>query len=198
LQNILRKTISETPGASAVLNPDGTFKSTTPAEAALPNKANSQSSGVTTRKRSREAESMTQLNPPKKAKVAYKIANFRYHGGDFEPVTNAQTIWERKYSDLPPPQQAIKDMAFASAMRLAVFLAEDRNHTREQNYKLEERTKRLKAQLAKYEGKKTVVISKKRKRSFGLKIGEEGKVINDDDEKDKDFRPLHHRKVSSI
>ena len=61
----------------------------------------------------------------------------------------------------------------------------------------------MKAQLAKYEGKKTVAVPKKRKRSFGRKVGEEGndseEVINDDDEKDKNFRPSkRHRKVSPI
>jgi hypothetical protein len=188
LQEVLRKSIGETPGASTVLNLDGTFKSTTPTNGALPNKTTPTSSPVMTRKRSREAELNPESNKPKKSKIASKIANFPYKGGDLEPKTSAQTIWERKYNTLPPPQQAVKDLAFDNALRLAASLAEDLKFAQDQNYKLQERVKRLNSKLAKYEGKKAAAIPKKRKRSTGQEAGEKG---------DKSFRPSHHRRITS-
>jgi hypothetical protein len=188
LQGVLRKSISETLGASNILNPDGTFKSTTPASGTLSNKTTPRSSPVMTRKRSREIESFTESNKPKKSKIASKIANFPYDGGELEPKTSARTIWERKYSTLPPAQQAVKDLAFDNTMRLAASLVEDLKFVRDQNYKLQERVKKLKGKLAKYEGKKAAVIPKKRKRSVGQEAGEKG---------DKSFRPSHHRRVTS-
>jgi hypothetical protein len=180
LQDVLRKSINETPGAINVLNPDGTFKFTTPASGALSNKTTPTSSPVMTRKRSREIESFMESNKPKKSKIGSKIANFPYDGGELEPKTSAQTIWERKYSTLPPAQQAVKDIAFDNTMRLAASLAEDLKFVRDQNCKLQERVKKLNGKLAKYESKIAAVIPKKRKRSVGREAGEKG---------DKSFRP---------
>jgi hypothetical protein len=188
LQDILRKSISETPGASTVLNPDGTFKSTTRTTGTLPNKITPTSSPVLTRKRSRETEPIPESNKSKKSKIASKIANFPYDGGDLDPKTSAQTIWERKYNTLPPLQQAVKDLAFDNAMRLAASFADDLKFARDQNYKLQERVKKLNGKLAKYEGKKAAVIPRNRKRSDAQEAGEKG---------DKSFRPSHRRRVTS-
>jgi hypothetical protein len=188
LQEVLRKSMSKTPGASAALNLDGTFKPTAPTIGALPNKTTPTTSPVMTRKRSREAEMSPESNKPKKTKVAYKIANFPYDGGELDAETSAQTIWERKYSTLSLPQQAVKDLALDHVTRLAASLAEDLKFARDQNYKLLERVKKLNGKLAKYEGKKGAVIPKKRKRSVGPEAGEKG---------DKSFRPSHRRRVSS-
>jgi hypothetical protein len=191
LQEILRKSISKTPSASTVLNIDGTFKSTTPTNGALPNKTSPTPSPVVTRKRSREAELSPESNKSKKPKTPltpFEIANFRLKPRSvLEPIRSAQTIWERRYNTLPPFQQAVKDLAFDHAMRLVASLTEDLNYATDQNYKLKERVKKLSEKLAKYEGKKAAV-NPKRKRSTGQEAGEKG---------DKSFKPSHRHRVSS-